>query len=99
MPVPRSNATKEICPKGHTIIKSSDWPVCPVCEQLKKLDEGFLSELSAPARRALLAAGIRTLSQLASNSESDILRLHGMGPASLPKLRMALAAVGLRFKK
>lgn len=88
--------TRRTCPEGHHYYKSSDCPVCPVCE--KRQDrEGFLSVLSAPARRALEHAGINTLVELAQRSESEILALHGMGPSSLPKLRDALATQGLAF--
>ena len=87
-----------ICPNGHRYVKSSDCPVCPFCEADRKPKEGFLSLLSAPARRALEGAGLTTLSKLAKKSEADILALHGMGPASLPKLRGALKAQGLSFQ-
>lgn len=86
------------CEKGHPYYKSSDCPTCPICEQEKKPATGFLSALSAPARRALDNAGIITLSQLAQYSEEDILQFHGLGPASLPTLRAALKAAGLAFK-
>ena len=58
----------------------------------------FLLLISAPAKRALVNNGISTLQQLAQYSESDILKFHGMGPSSIPKLRAALAAKGLKFK-
>ena len=58
----------------------------------------FLSELVAPARRALQNEGISTLERLARYSEQDILKLHGMGPTTLPKLRRALKEKGLKFK-
>ncbi|WP_028558722.1 RNA polymerase alpha subunit C-terminal domain-containing protein [Paenibacillus pinihumi] len=86
------------CSKGHQFYKTSDCPACPVCEQENKPDSGFLSLLSAPARRALEHNGITTLQQLATYSEKEILQFHGMGPASLPKLRTALAESGLAFK-
>jgi uncharacterized protein YdhG (YjbR/CyaY superfamily) len=59
--------------------------------------EGFLSQMSAPARRALEGQGIVTLQQLSKRRESDLLALHGMGKASLPKLREALKEKGLSF--
>jgi hypothetical protein len=90
--------TKRICPNGHTYYKSSDCPVCPVCEQQKKPDEGFLSLLAAPARRAITNAGIDSLLQLSKYSEADILKLHGMGKSSIPKLNDALKKAGLSFK-
>jgi hypothetical protein len=88
-----------ICPKGHRYYKSSDCPVCPVCESLNKPAKGFLSTLGAPARRALEKEGIKNLRQLSSYSEKQILLLHGMGKASLPKLREALNQEGLAFRK
>ena len=86
-----------ICPNGHSYFKSSDCPVCPYCEADRKPKDGFLSLLSAPAKRALEGAGLTTLAKLAKKSEADILALHGMGPASLPTLRGALKAQGLSF--
>lgn len=56
------------------------------------------SLLSAPARRALEHHGIQTVEELSKYSEKEILKLHGMGPASLPKLRKALEESGLSFK-
>lgn len=53
--------------------------------------------LSAPARRALAAAGYTRLDQLASVSEAALLRLHGIGPKAIRQLREALAARGLAF--
>lgn len=90
--------TLRICKKGHRYYKSSDCPTCPVCEQERKPHKGFLASLSAPARRALENAGIKTLSDLSKKSESEILQLHGMGPGSIPKLRKALQSEGLSFK-
>lgn len=89
---------QKTCPNGHIFIKSSDCPTCPECEQLKKPQTGFLSLLSAPARRALENNGIKTLKQLAGHTEKEILKFHGMGPASMPTLRAALQREGLAFK-
>ncbi|MCK1985526.1 MULTISPECIES: RNA polymerase alpha subunit C-terminal domain-containing protein [Peribacillus] len=86
------------CEKGHKYYKSSDCPTCPVCEQERKPDQGFLSVLSAPARRALEYNGVTSLQQLSTYSEKEILKFHGMGPASLPKLRAVLETGGLSFK-
>ena len=58
-----------------------------------------MNGLAAPARRALENAGIFTLTQLASNSEKEILDLHGMGPSSLPKLKALLKKSNLKFRK
>lgn len=87
------------CSKGHQYYKSSDCPTCPICEEERKPENGFLSLLAAPARRALENAGIKTLAQLSKYSEKEILELHGMGPGSLPKLRAALSEKGLAFSK
>ena len=88
-----------VCSNGHKYYKSSDCPTCPVCEQERKPQETFLSLLVAPARRALEKNGINTLEQLSRFSEKEILELHGMGQSSIPKLRAALQAKGLSFKK
>ena len=53
--------------------------------------------LATPAQRALAAAGIRRLEELAALSEADVTQLHGMGPTAIRQLRQALDASGLRF--
>ena len=94
----KNEPSRRTCENGHVYFKSSDCPVCPICEK-EKNTAGFVSGLGAPARRALENAGIQTVEQLAERTERDILTLHGMGPASLPKLRAALKSSGLSFKK
>ncbi|MEO2076589.1 MAG: RNA polymerase alpha subunit C-terminal domain-containing protein [Bacillus sp. (in: firmicutes)] len=93
-----SNKNVRTCNKGHKYYKSSDCPTCPICEQERRPEDGFLSLLSAPARRALENNGVTSLQELSSYSEKEILKFHGMGPASLPKLRVALKEKGLSFK-
>ena len=56
-----------------------------------------LPKISAPAQRALTAAGITTLKQLTAVTEAELLQLHGMGPNAIGKLRDALQANGLSF--
>ena len=90
--------TLRTCEKGHEYYKSSDCPTCPPCEKEKKPKTGFLSLLSSPARNALQHHGIHTIEELSKYSEKEILKLHGMGPASMPKLRKALEERGLSFK-
>lgn len=90
---------KRVCKNGHTYYKSSDCPTCPECERENKPATGFLSLLAAPARRALETAGITSLHELAKYTEAEILKLHGMGPASLPVLREALKSKKLTFQK
>ena len=79
-----AKGTLKICKKGHQYCKSSDCSICPICEQEHKPKEGFLSLLSAPARRALENNRIKTLKQLSQFSEKEILKFHGMGPGSIP---------------
>ncbi|GAB2660044.1 RNA polymerase alpha subunit C-terminal domain-containing protein [Flavihumibacter cheonanensis] len=86
------------CFNGHSFYKSSDCPTCPVCEAERKPQGGFMSELGAPARRALENAKIDSVRELARYTEKEILQLHGMGPSSLPKLKKALQQEGLNFK-
>ncbi len=59
----------------------------------------FPAKLAAPARRALAQAGYTSLEQLAQVRESELLRLHGMGPKAVDLLRQALAERGLTFAK
>ena len=89
---------RRVCSNGHVYYKSTTCPVCPICEKNRKSDEVFLSVISAPARRALENAGIKTLVQLSKMSEFDILKLHGMGPTTIPKLRSELKLKGLSFR-
>ncbi len=93
-----SKQTLRTCDKGHSYYKSSDCPTCPECERENKPAAGFLSRLSSPARRALEHEGITTLEKLSSFSEREILKLHGIGPSSMPALREALQEEGLAFK-
>jgi predicted RecB family nuclease len=94
----KSERSRRVCENGHVYYKSSDCPVCPVCEKGKDAG-GIFSVLGAPARRALENAGVKTVEQLSEKREDEILKLHGMGPASMPKLRAALKSKGLSFKK
>lgn len=58
----------------------------------------FLQKLAAPARRALMNNGIKTLKKLSTYSEDSLLALHGMGPSSIPKLKAALKSAGMALK-
>lgn len=87
------------CENGHSFLKSSDCPVCPICEKEKKPSNGFLSLLAAPARRAIENKGIKTIQQLSKYSEAELLALHGFGKSSLPALKKALGEKGLSLKK
>jgi hypothetical protein len=96
--MPRPTATQRTCPNGHKYWKSTDCPTCPRCEALRLGGEHFLPTLSAPAKRALEGAGIASIKELARRREADVMKLHGMGPASLPRMKEALKAAGLKFK-
>lgn len=85
------------CDKGHKFYKSSNCPTCPVCAAADKPESSFLALLSVPARGALEHAGISTLTVLSQHSEREILKLHGVGPKTLPILRQALGDAGMAF--
>ena len=89
---------KKVCSNGHTFEKSSNCPICPICEKNNRPKDGFLSLLPAPAKRALLHNNIQTLEQLANYSEQELLQFHGFGKKSIPILQESLAAIGLKFK-
>lgn len=61
------------------------------------VDSDLPAGLAKPALRALAGAGFLCLEQLTRVSESELLKLHGMGPKALDQLRRALSARGLSF--
>lgn len=87
----------KICERGHKFYKSSDCPTCPICAAQDKPETSFLALLSRPARGALEHAGITTVTELSRHTEREILKLHGMGPKSMPTLRQALQDAGMIF--
>jgi DNA-directed RNA polymerase alpha subunit len=62
-------------------------------------DDTDFPKLSVPARRALSGAGYMRLDQLAQVSESELTKLHGMGPTAIAALRAALGERGLSLRK
>jgi hypothetical protein len=66
-----------------------------VFENLPK--DNFLSTLSAPARRALENNGITTLEQLSNYSKKEVLKFHGIGKSSIPKLDKLLSDQNMYF--
>jgi DNA-directed RNA polymerase alpha subunit len=86
------------CKNGHEFYKSSDCPVCPICENNRKPEADFLSKLSAPARRALENNGITSLELLSKFSEKELLKFHGFGKSSIPKIASILSEKGLHLK-
>ncbi|MBA3867604.1 MAG: DNA-binding protein [Anaerolineae bacterium] len=59
--------------------------------------ETDLPRLGAPALRALASVGVTRLEQLTAFTESDIKKLHGMGPKSIKQLYEALEQRGISF--
>ena len=90
---------KKICINGHKFYKSSDCPVCPICERKRKPTDGFLSLIAAPARRALENNGNTSLKKLSRYTEQEIQGLHGMGSSTIFMLRKVLKENGLSFRQ
>lgn len=63
---------------------TEDWPV---------------AGLSRPARRALKAAGVLTMRDLARFSRRELLALHGFGPKGLDALHEELARQGVQLRE
>ena len=55
--------------------------------------------LAAPARRALVGAGLSQLAHLSTVTREAVAALHGMGPNALAVLDRELAAAGRSFKR
>ncbi len=66
---------------------------------MKEKTESDFSKMSAPALRALVNNGVKDLKALSKKTEKEILEYHGMGPASIPVLRLALKKKGMKFKE
>ena len=94
-----SSKNLRICSKGHEYYKSTDCPTCPICEKERKPGVGFFSLISAPARWALERENINSLLTLSKYTEQELLKLHGIGPASIPTLKNALKEKGLTFSR
>jgi hypothetical protein len=54
-------------------------------------------QLAKPAQRALANAGIKSLQDLSGLTESEFMKLHGIGTNALQALRVALAENSLSF--
>ena len=54
--------------------------------------------LAAPARRALIDAGLTELTQLSKWTRADLASLHGMGQNALKKIDEALVNNGFSFR-
>ncbi|MEU4835142.1 hypothetical protein [Streptosporangium sp. NPDC023615] len=54
--------------------------------------------IGTPATRALVAAGVTSLADVAGRTEAELLELHGMGPKAVRVLGEALAGSGRSFR-
>lgn len=61
--------------------------------------ESELPKISKPANRELHNAGFYRLEQFTQITESDILKIHGVGPKAVRILNEALKEKGLSFAK
>jgi DNA-directed RNA polymerase alpha subunit len=57
-----------------------------------------LAKLGVRARRALLNAGYTRLEHLTEVTQSEVIKLHGIGPKAMGVLRNALQERGLSFR-
>ena len=55
-------------------------------------------KIGRPATAALTLAGYDRLERLDGASATELLRLHGVGPTAIARLRDALAAAGRSFR-
>ena len=67
-------------------------------KQQGNLPENDLPKLSAPAHRALAAAGVHRLKDLTRFSEAEVKKWHGIGPNAMRQLRRAMEEQGFSFK-
>lgn len=65
----------------------------------KKNHESELPKLGAPADRALEDAGYYRIEQFTEVTETDLLKLHGVGPKAIRILNEHLQEMGLSFRK
>lgn len=67
----------------------------------KKVDplQSDFPKLSQPALRALDFGGYKRLEDLTKATESEVAKLHGMGPKGMRDLNAALAEKGWSFAK
>ena len=74
---------------------------CRVVSRTTSREEGDWKAMGvpgAPARRALMAANIKTVKKLSTKRRSDIAQLHGMGPKAMAYLDDLLVAEHLEWK-
>jgi len=59
----------------------------------------LLKRLGAPAQRAIVAAGIRSLEELAGMTEAQLKAMHGIGPHAIKTVHAVLAEHGMALKQ
>jgi len=64
-----------------------------------QLESDLPEKLGAPARRALIGAGVWSLEQLAAFSAAELSKLHGIGPNAMRQLQQSLESRGLGFRE
>ncbi|WP_328587382.1 helix-hairpin-helix domain-containing protein [Gottfriedia luciferensis] len=65
---------------------------------ISEKDSSLPTGLSKPAIRALTSAGYLHLEQFTKLTETELSKLHGMGPKGIKTIRQALEEKGLSFK-
>lgn len=90
--------TTRLCVNGHEFIKSSNCLVCPICEKSKPINNLFLKQFSAPARRALEKLEIGRVQDICNYTENEITHLHGMGPKALEIMNTLMKEHNINFK-
>lgn len=83
----KHRAPKQLAAKLAAIIESPT-------QQGSELPAG----IGKPATRALAAAGLTTLEQVATRTEADLLALHGVGPKAVRILADTLAEQGMSLR-
>jgi DNA-directed RNA polymerase alpha subunit len=89
---------RKVCENGHLFDKTSNCPICPICDKIRQKSEKVFVGLSAPAQRALMNNGIYSLQDLSNYGENQLLQFHGLGKSSIPKLKRMLQDANLHFK-
>jgi len=62
-------------------------------------EQAIPTTIVRPALRALTAAGMKNLEDVANSGEEQIAALHGVGPKAIRILKAALAAFGSEFQE
>jgi DNA-directed RNA polymerase alpha subunit len=90
--------TTRHCVNEHEFIKSSDCFVCPKCEKNKLINNLFLKQFSAPARRALEKLDINSIQDVCNYKEKEITNTHGIGPKAMEIIKTLLKEHNISFK-